>query len=101
MTTGPGCGGKNPCVTDNAVTIGSPNFNIDTFARLATVNTSGINSTRPTSKMRNTNDKCCYQHSPLNMFLKTFNSVSAIRVAPPPSANNFNIAPKPKIKNMT
>ena len=50
MTTGPGCGGKNPCVTDNAVTIGSPNFNIDTFARLATVNTSGINSTRPTSK---------------------------------------------------
>lgn len=51
MTTGPGCGGKNPCVTDNAVTIGSPNFNIDTFARLATVNTSGINSTRPTSKI--------------------------------------------------
>ncbi|CAC6867863.1 Uncharacterised protein [Staphylococcus aureus] len=50
MTTGPGCGGKKPCVTDKAVTIGSPSFNTETFARFATVNTNGISKTKPTSK---------------------------------------------------
>ena len=50
ITTGPGCGGKKPCVTDKAVTIGKPNLSGDTFARLAIVNTNGINKTKPTSK---------------------------------------------------
>ena len=50
ITTGPGCGGKKPCVTDNAVTIGNPSFSGDTFARLAIVKTSGMSNTNPTSK---------------------------------------------------
>ena len=34
MTVGPGCGGKNACVTDNAVAIGSPNHKNDIFSCL-------------------------------------------------------------------
>src|SRR5699024_7232346 len=50
ITTGPGCGGKKPCVTDNAIAIGIPIFICDTPKRLAIVNANGINNTNPTSK---------------------------------------------------
>lgn len=46
MIMGLGCGGKNLCVIDNVVIIGSFNFNIDIFVCLVIVNMSGINSIR-------------------------------------------------------
>jgi hypothetical protein len=57
------CGGKKPCVTDKAVTIGKPNLSGDTFARLAIVNTNGINKTKPSITIWNhhcnsSNDYC-------------------------------------------
>ena len=95
ITTGPGCGGKKPCVTDKAVTIGKPNLSGDTFARLAIVNTNGINNTKPTSKNNAiptinaaTNIAHCTCLGP-NLAI----NVSAIRFAPPPSASIYQALP--------
>ncbi|CJQ25213.1 Uncharacterised protein [Streptococcus pneumoniae] len=50
IAVGPGCGGKNPCVTDKAAAIEIPRYKIETFNSLEIANTIGINNTNPTSK---------------------------------------------------
>ena len=49
IAVGPGCGGKKPCVTDKAATIGIPTSNNGISADLAIVKIKGINKTKPIS----------------------------------------------------
>jgi hypothetical protein len=83
-----GCGGTRACTTERPVAIGSPALMIEVPVRLATVNTIGTSSTKPTSQ--NTGSPTisatviiaqCTRFSP-----KTLISVRAMRVAPPDSA---------------
>ncbi|CJI76798.1 Uncharacterised protein [Streptococcus pneumoniae] len=50
IAVGPGCGGRKPCVTDSAATIGIPRNKIEIFNSLEIAKTIGINRTSPTSK---------------------------------------------------
>ncbi|MNN88999.1 hypothetical protein D3C81_2067540 [compost metagenome] len=49
-SNGPGCGGTRPCTADRPASSGIPILMIDTPVRRATMNTSGISSTKPISK---------------------------------------------------
>ncbi|CPQ86778.1 Uncharacterised protein [Staphylococcus aureus] len=100
IATGPGCGGRNPCVTAIEVAIGIPTCKLDIFILLANVNTKGINNTNATSKNKDIpiiNDAIII--AKVTYFLpNVLISVSAILVAPPPSDNNLpKIEPNPKI----
>ena len=46
--TGDGCGGKKPCVTDNAAKVGRPKYTAGKLYLAATVITNGTNNTKPT-----------------------------------------------------
>ena len=50
IATGPGCGGKKPCVTAIEVAIGKPTDKLEIDILLASVNTNGTNRTKATSK---------------------------------------------------
>lgn len=49
-TSGPGCGGISPCMTDSPASAGMPIRISEKLPRLATSSTTGISSTMPTSK---------------------------------------------------
>ena len=49
-TSGPGCGGTRPCITDRPASAGIPTLISDRPERRATRKMTGISSTRPTSK---------------------------------------------------
>src|SRR3954471_11926970 len=49
-TSGPGCGGTRPCITDRPARAGMPTLISDRPERRATRKITGISSTRPISK---------------------------------------------------
>lgn len=86
--SGPGCGGTRPCTTDRPANSGMPMRISDTPVRRATMNTSGISSTKPISKNSGMPTRKaaniiaqCTRSLP-----KASISVRAMRSAPPDSA---------------
>ena len=97
-TSGPGCGGTNPCMAERPARVGIAMRIRDNPDRRATRMMTGINRTRPISKNIGrpmTAPTRAMVHGSA-LVLERPTSVSTIRSAPPESARSLpNIAPKP------